>query len=192
MREDLREIGPHVMIAPPAVLGGHVLGAPGEDRRRGTRQAPGHAGGPRPRRSGRPRASWPRGARRGWRALRRLAHLLAFRTMLDKLGLSRVRYAYTGGAPLGAGDLHLLPGHRTQPQAGLRADGVRRHLRGASGRRGARGDGGQAHAGHARPHLGRRRDPHRQRQRLPRLLQERRGHGARPSTAGGSAPATPA
>jgi long-chain acyl-CoA synthetase len=41
-------------------------------------------------------ASW------GARALRRLAHLLAFRTMLDKLGLSRVRYAYTGGAPLGA------------------------------------------------------------------------------------------
>jgi long-chain acyl-CoA synthetase len=40
----------------------------------------------------------------GWsgHALRGLAHLLAFRTMLDKLGLSRIRYAYTGGAILGA------------------------------------------------------------------------------------------
>jgi long-chain acyl-CoA synthetase len=31
----------------------------------------------------------------------RLAHVLAFRALLDKFGLSRVRYAYTGGAPLG-------------------------------------------------------------------------------------------
>jgi long-chain acyl-CoA synthetase len=37
----------------------------------------------------------------GGRLLRRLAYLLAFRAVLDKLGLSRVRYAYTGGAPLG-------------------------------------------------------------------------------------------
>jgi long-chain acyl-CoA synthetase len=35
------------------------------------------------------------------RAQRALARLLAFRTLLDKLGLSRVRRAYTGGAPLG-------------------------------------------------------------------------------------------
>jgi long-chain acyl-CoA synthetase len=37
----------------------------------------------------------------GWRLLHRLAHLVAFRALLDKFGLSRVRYAYTGGAPLG-------------------------------------------------------------------------------------------
>jgi long-chain acyl-CoA synthetase len=37
----------------------------------------------------------------GVRLRRRLAHLLAFRSLLDKFGLSRVRYAYTGGAPLG-------------------------------------------------------------------------------------------
>jgi long-chain acyl-CoA synthetase len=37
----------------------------------------------------------------GGRVERGLAYLLAFRTMLDKLGLSHVRYAYTGGAPLG-------------------------------------------------------------------------------------------
>ena len=30
-----------------------------------------------------------------------MAYLLAFRSLLDKLGLSRIRYAYTGGAPLG-------------------------------------------------------------------------------------------
>jgi long-chain acyl-CoA synthetase len=34
-------------------------------------------------------------------AQRRLASLLAFRALLDKLGLSRIRRAYTGGAPLG-------------------------------------------------------------------------------------------
>lgn len=37
----------------------------------------------------------------GARLLHRLAYLLAFRTMLDKFGLARVRCAYTGGAPLG-------------------------------------------------------------------------------------------
>jgi long-chain acyl-CoA synthetase len=35
------------------------------------------------------------------RAQRTLARLLAFRSLLDKLGLSRMRRAYTGGAPLG-------------------------------------------------------------------------------------------
>jgi long-chain acyl-CoA synthetase len=42
-----------------------------------------------------------RPARVGERWLSRLAHFLAFRSMQDKLGLSRIRYAYTGGAPLG-------------------------------------------------------------------------------------------
>jgi long-chain acyl-CoA synthetase len=45
------------------------------------------------------RAATSPGVRR--RVLGALAHVLAFRSMLDKLGLSRVRYAYTGGAPLG-------------------------------------------------------------------------------------------
>jgi long-chain acyl-CoA synthetase len=40
-------------------------------------------------------------ARLARRALYGVAYLLAFRAMLDKLGLSRVRYAYAGGAPLG-------------------------------------------------------------------------------------------
>ncbi len=36
-----------------------------------------------------------------WRFLMRLAYLLSFRSLQDKLGMSRLRYAYTGGAPLG-------------------------------------------------------------------------------------------
>src|SRR5262249_17506755 len=50
------------------------------------------------------------GATRGLagRALYRLAYLLAFRAMLDKLGLSRIRHAYTGGAPLGPEIFHFF------------------------------------------------------------------------------------
>ena len=36
-----------------------------------------------------------------WPLLAGVAHLLAFRSLQDKLGLSRLRHAYTGGAPLG-------------------------------------------------------------------------------------------
>ena len=110
MREDLREIGPHVMIAPAALLGGDVLGVPGEDRRRRARQARGDARWRSPSASGwreRQLRRQPR-RRRAWRLLGGLAHLLAFRAMLDKLGLSRVRYAYTGGAPLGPEIFHFF------------------------------------------------------------------------------------
>ena len=100
-RADLREIGPHVMIAPPRFweamcseyqvkiddsgfvkrLAGRAALALGE----------------------RAAASERAHARPGWvaRTGRALAWLLAFRALLDKLGLSRVRRAYTGGAPLG-------------------------------------------------------------------------------------------
>jgi long-chain acyl-CoA synthetase len=37
----------------------------------------------------------------GWRLLAGWAYLLTFRSLQDKLGMSRLRYAYTGGAPLG-------------------------------------------------------------------------------------------
>jgi long-chain acyl-CoA synthetase len=36
-----------------------------------------------------------------WRVLYPVAYLLALRALQDKFGLARVRYAYTGGAPLG-------------------------------------------------------------------------------------------
>jgi long-chain acyl-CoA synthetase len=101
VREDLREIGPHVMIAPPRFweamcseyqvkisdagwvkrLSTRAALALGE--RAAARECDSPAPGP---------VAWGQ---------RRLASLLAFRTLLDKLGLSRIRRAYTGGAPLG-------------------------------------------------------------------------------------------
>ncbi len=101
MRDDLREIGPHVMIAPPRVWETMCsdyqvrIADAGVLKRAATRVAlaigarvAAREGGPTP-------------PGRGWRVLHRLAYLLAFRTMLDKLGLARIRYAYSGGAPLG-------------------------------------------------------------------------------------------
>ncbi len=101
MREDLREIGPHLLLAPPRVwesmcseyqvkiadagflkhLAAHTALALGYRvaERQLNRQPPSLV----------------------WRALAGVAHLLTFRSLLDKLGMSRVRYAYTGGAPLG-------------------------------------------------------------------------------------------
>ena len=85
-----------------------------------------------------------------------------------------------GGAPLGAGDLPVLPRHRPQPQAGVRPDRVRRHLRPAPGRRRPRRRRwASPRRGRGDPHLGDRRDPHLERQRVPRLLQESGGHRAR-------------
>jgi long-chain acyl-CoA synthetase len=101
VREDLREIGPHLMIAPPrfweamcseyqvkiadagVIKAGAVRLALAVGDRVAERQLRRGTVGP------------------GWRLLHRLAHGLAFRTMLDKFGLARIRYAYTGGAPLG-------------------------------------------------------------------------------------------
>ncbi len=101
MRDDLREIGPHVMIAPPRVWETMCsdyqvrIADAGVLKRVATRLAlaigariAAREGGPTP-------------PGRGWRLLHRLAYLLAFRTMLDKLGLARIRFAYSGGAPLG-------------------------------------------------------------------------------------------
>jgi long-chain acyl-CoA synthetase len=101
VRDDLREIGPHVMIAPPRFWETMCseyqvkIADAGLLKRAATRAAfalgegavAGELGGR------------PPGL--GVRLRRRLAHLLAFRSLLDKFGLSRVRYAYTGGAPLG-------------------------------------------------------------------------------------------
>ncbi len=101
MRDDLREIGPHLMLASPRVWEAMCsefqvkIADAGLLKRAATRVA---------------LAIGERVAERElsrsavgvcWRLLYGLAHLLAFRTMLDKYGLSRVRYAYTGGAPLG-------------------------------------------------------------------------------------------
>lgn len=101
MRNDLREIGPHVMIAPPrvweAMCSEHQvkIADAGLIKRTATRLA--LAIGARAVQA----RSRGVGVELVWRALFWLAHLLAFHAMLDKLGLSRIRYAYTGGAPLG-------------------------------------------------------------------------------------------
>ncbi|HWO05207.1 MAG TPA: AMP-binding protein [Methylomirabilota bacterium] len=100
-REDLREIGPHVMIAPPrfweAMCSEYQvkIADSGFVKRLATRAA--LVLGERAAASERAHAR-PGLAARTWRAL---AWLLAFRALLDKLGLSRMRRAYTGGAPLG-------------------------------------------------------------------------------------------
>src|SRR5712664_3705532 len=100
-RDDLREIGPHVMIAPPRFWeamcseyqvkiadAGWLKGAAARvaldigmrvAERRIRRQPVGLA----------------------LRLLAALAHLLTFRALRDRLGLSQVRYAYTGVAALG-------------------------------------------------------------------------------------------
>jgi long-chain acyl-CoA synthetase len=102
MRDDLREIGPHVMIAPPRVWETMCsdyqvrIADAGVLKRAATRVALAIGERVAARELGRTSPSW------GWRVLHRLAYLLAFRTMLDKLGLARIRYAYSGGAPLGA------------------------------------------------------------------------------------------
>src|SRR6185503_15007902 len=102
LREDLREIGPHVMIAPPrfweAMCSEYQvkIDDAGFLKRSATRAALAIGARVAAGRNGRAPASLAR------RALYAAAYLLAFRAMLDKLGLSRVRYAYAGGAPLGA------------------------------------------------------------------------------------------
>ena len=100
-RDDLREIGPHVMVAPPrfweAMCSEYQvkIADSGFMKRLATRAALALGARAAAREGDRARPGV------GARAQRALAQLLAFRTLLDKLGLSRVRRAYTGGAPLG-------------------------------------------------------------------------------------------
>ncbi len=101
MRADMREVGPHVMLAPPRVwetmCSDHQvrIADAGAFKRAAARAALAVGERVAAREMGGARVGW------GWRLLHRLAHVLVFRTMLDKFGLSRVRYAYSGGAPLG-------------------------------------------------------------------------------------------
>jgi long-chain acyl-CoA synthetase len=101
MREDLREIGPHLLLAPPRVWEAMCseyqvkIADAGYIKRAAARMA--LAIGYRI--ADRQLARQPLGL--GWRLLAGIAYLLAFRSLRDKLGLSRLRHAYTGGAPLG-------------------------------------------------------------------------------------------
>src|SRR5215475_11476058 len=101
MRTDLREIGPQLMIAPPRVWEAmcsefQVKAADAGWLKRAVARMALAIGD---RVAERELSRKPVGL--GWRLLYGLAYLLAFRTILDKFGLSRIRYAYTGGAPLG-------------------------------------------------------------------------------------------
>jgi long-chain acyl-CoA synthetase len=101
MRDDLREIGPHLMLAPPRVWEAMCaeyqvkIADAGFLKRTAAQLALAIGYQVAERQLNRQ----PIGL--GWRLLERLAYLLAFRTLQDKFGIARVRYAYTGGAPLG-------------------------------------------------------------------------------------------
>jgi long-chain acyl-CoA synthetase len=101
VREDLREIGPHVLIAPPrfweAMCAEFQVKIADAGRLKGA--AARLALGIGRRASERRLRRQPVGP--GVRLLARLAHVLTFRALLDRLGLSRVRHAYTGGAACG-------------------------------------------------------------------------------------------
>ena len=101
MRDDLREIGPHLMLAPPRVWEAMCseyqvkIADAGFLKRTVARLALAIGYQVAERELNR------RPIGTGWRLLERLAYLLAFRSLQDKFGIARVRYAYTGGAPLG-------------------------------------------------------------------------------------------
>jgi long-chain acyl-CoA synthetase len=101
LREDVREIGPQLILAPPRLWEAMCseyqvkITAAGYLKRVAARTALaiGHRVAAR-QLSGRPLGL-------GGQFLAALAYALTFRSLKDKLGLSRLRYAYTGGAPLG-------------------------------------------------------------------------------------------
>jgi long-chain acyl-CoA synthetase len=101
VRDDLREIGPHVLIGPPrfweSMCSEYQMKIADAGRlKRAVARVALDIGRRVAERRLRRQAIGLR-----WRILECGAYLLAFRALLDKLGLSRVRYAYTGGAPLG-------------------------------------------------------------------------------------------
>ena len=101
LREDLREIGPHVIIGPPrfweAMCSEYQvkIGDAGRVKGAVARMAFGIGMRLTERRLKRQRIG------PGLRLAGGLAHVLTFRALLDRLGLARVRCAYTGGAALG-------------------------------------------------------------------------------------------
>jgi long-chain acyl-CoA synthetase len=101
VREDLREIGPQVMIAPPrfweTMCSEYQVKI--ADAGRLKRAAAAMALDIGMRVVARQLRGQPVGA--GLRLLGTLARVVTFRALLDRLGLARVRYAYTGGAALG-------------------------------------------------------------------------------------------
>ncbi len=101
VREDLREIGPHVLFSPPRIWESIVseILAKMEDANRFNRAIFNWA-----MKVGYEYADRKIGKKKIPLTLKlkyKLAYWLVFRSILDKTGLKRVRYAYTGGAALG-------------------------------------------------------------------------------------------
>ncbi len=99
--ENIREIGPHVMFAPPRVWENmvssvqvRIMDTTPFKRFLYERLVPVGRRVADLRFAGKPVPAT-------WRALHALAHLLLFRALKDRLGLSRLRTASTGGAALG-------------------------------------------------------------------------------------------
>jgi long-chain acyl-CoA synthetase len=101
VRDDLREIGPQLMIAPPrfweTMCSEYQVKIADASWLKGAAAGWALAIGMRATE----RRAERRPAGLGLSLLARLAHLLVFRALLDRLGLSRVRFAYTAGASLG-------------------------------------------------------------------------------------------
>ena len=101
LREDVREIGPQLLLAPPRLWEAMCseyqvkIADAGSLKRLAARAA--LAIGQRV--AERQLNGQPVGL--GWQLLMALAYVLTFRSLQDKLGMSRLRYGYTGGAPLG-------------------------------------------------------------------------------------------
>ena len=118
---------------------------------------------------------------------------MVYRPVRDQLGLARTRACYTGGAPLGAGDVPLLPRYRRQPQADLRRHRGHRAARLPARRRGRSEQRRPAAAGPRHPHRRRRRGtgPHAGRRSRATTSRTTRRAPRLPPTAG-CAWATPA
>jgi long-chain acyl-CoA synthetase len=101
MRADLREIGPHLIFAPPrvweAMCSEYQVKITAADVLKRTAARLALAIGYRVV----ARQLHRQSVGLAWRVLAQLAYLLTFRRLQDQLGMSRLRYAYTGGAPLG-------------------------------------------------------------------------------------------
>ena len=101
VQADLREIGPHLMFAPPRIWESlcSTVQVKIQDASRLKRRAYAWATGVGTRLADLRFAGQP--VPRGLRVRQRLAWWLVLRALTDRLGLRRIRRAYTGGAALG-------------------------------------------------------------------------------------------
>ena len=191
--ENIREIGPHVMFAPPRIWENltstvqvKIMDTTPFKRFMYERWHADRAQG------GRPALRRRSPSRPAWRSSTGSAYWALFRALKDRLGFTHLRSASTGGAALGpdvfrffhAMDVPLKQIYGQTEISGIscihRDDDIQFHTVGVPI------PGTEVRISETG------RDPLPQRRRLPRLLQERGGHRRRPSPTAGSTPATPA